>query len=34
MYYSLFQSEEQTSKLHIRVIKGKSLMKKDIFGAR
>ncbi|XP_076267245.1 E3 ubiquitin-protein ligase Nedd4 isoform X9 [Rhynchophorus ferrugineus] len=26
-------SEEQTSKLHIKVIKGKSLMKKDIFGA-
>ncbi|XP_030745904.1 E3 ubiquitin-protein ligase Nedd-4 isoform X2 [Sitophilus oryzae] len=26
-------SEEQTSKLHIKVIKGRSLMKKDIFGA-
>lgn len=28
------QTEEPTSKLRLRIIKGKSLMKKDIFGAR
>lgn len=30
----MFKTEEPTSKVRLRIIRGKGLMKKDIFGAR
>jgi hypothetical protein len=30
----LLQTEEPTSKIRLKIIRGKNLMKKDIFGAR
>lgn len=32
--FFLFQSEEGTSQLRIKILSGQSLAKKDIFGAR